>query len=199
MTSMEGVRGAVLGDVRRCSGSARDSPTARARLDCQADPRSRTTRRLLSCYRCDCADSPPWLSLDVLSGVDDFLDAAKRFRRLAHEGLDVHDPLPLLAGDLRPVVGVAGAGQVLVLLDLLADGGEQVVDHDALWAAGDVALQSALLGPTHHGLDHGAGREVLEVEDLRVAVGVGDSRKRFSSLRLYIVSTVVVIMDGIAA
>src|SRR5438552_15180082 len=106
MTSMEGVRGAVLGDVRRCSGSARDSPTARAHLERQADPRSHTTRRLLSCSRCDCANSPPWLSLDVLPGVDDFLDATKRFLRLAHVGVDVHDPLPLLACDLRPVVVV---------------------------------------------------------------------------------------------
>src|SRR6267142_1661462 len=116
----------------------------------------------------------PWLSLEVLPGVDDALDAPKLFLRLAHERLDVDDPLALLPGDLRPVVGVGGVGEVLVLLELLADGGEQVVGHDALLAAPDVALEGELFGPAHDRFDHGAGGEVLEVEDLFIAVGVGD-------------------------
>src|SRR5206468_447913 len=45
---------------------------------------------------------------------------------------------------------------------------------DALLAAADVALEGQLLGPAHDRLDHGARDEVLEVEDLSVAVGVGD-------------------------
>src|SRR5215204_4632805 len=60
---------------------------------------------------------------------------------------DVHDALALLARDLRPVVGVGGVGQVLVLLVLLDDRGEQVVGADAAGAAGDQALDGQLLGP----------------------------------------------------
>src|SRR5262245_59702732 len=118
--------------------------------------------------------SPPPPSLQVLAGVDDALDGALLVLRLAHEGFDVHDPLPLLAGDLGPVVGVGRVGEVLVLLELLAHGVEEVVDDDALVAGLDVALERELLGAAHDGLDHGAGGEVLEVEDLLVAIGVGD-------------------------
>src|SRR5437879_807288 len=120
------------------------------------------------------ARSAPPASLQVLTRVDDSLDAAKLFFGLAHEGFDVHDPLSLLAGDLGPVIRVGGVGQILVLLELLADGGEEVVDHDALLAPGDVALEGELLGAAHDGFDHGAGGEVLEVEDFFIAVGVCD-------------------------
>src|SRR5215510_10746508 len=81
---------------------------------------------------------------------------------------------PLLAGDLGPIVGVGGVGQVLVLLELLADGVEEVFDLDAFFAELDVAFEGELLGPADDGLDHGTGGEVLEVEDLLVTVGVGD-------------------------
>src|SRR5712664_2818790 len=121
------------------------------------------------------AAGPPSRSrLQILSGVDDLLHAALLFLRLAHERLDVDDALALLAGDLGPVVGVRRVRQVLVLLELLAHGRGEVVGGDALGAAGDQALEGELLGPAHDGLDHGAGGEVLEVEDLLVAVGVGD-------------------------
>src|SRR6267142_5002380 len=120
------------------------------------------------------ARAEPPASLQVLTRVDDPLDASELLFRLAHEGLDVHDALALLAGDFRPVVGVGGIGQILVLLELFADGGEQVVEHDALLAAADVALEGELFGAADDGLDHGAGGEVLEVEDFLVAVGVGD-------------------------
>ena len=70
----------------------------------------------------------PPASLQILAGVDDPLDAALLFLGLAHERLDVDDALALLAGDLGPVVGVGGVGEVLVLLELLADGGEEVVE-----------------------------------------------------------------------
>src|SRR5438309_3365844 len=59
MTSMEGVRGAVFGDMRRCSVLPRGCRTARAHLDRYEGPRSRTTRRLLSSWRCDCANAVP--------------------------------------------------------------------------------------------------------------------------------------------
>src|SRR5438552_7052653 len=113
-------------------------------------------------------------SLDVLSGVDDPLDAPELLFRLAHVRLHGDDPLTLLAGDLGPVVRVGSVGEVFVLLELLADGGEQFVGHDALLAAADVALEGELLRTAHDRLDNGAGGEVLEVENLFVAVGVGD-------------------------
>src|SRR5688572_15709127 len=112
--------------------------------------------------------------LEVLSGIDDLFDVALLFLRLAHERLHVPDPLALLAGDLRPVVGVGRVRQILVLLELLAYGGEQVVGHDALLTLADVALERQLLGAPDDRLDHGARGEVLEVQDLLVPVGVGD-------------------------
>src|SRR5207249_319146 len=65
--------------------------------------------------------------LEVLPGIDHAVDRAGLVLVLhAHERFHVHDPLPLLAGDLGPVVGVGRVGQVLALLELLADGGEEV-------------------------------------------------------------------------
>ena len=46
--------------------------------------------------------------------------------RMADERLDVDDAVALLTGDLCPVVRIGRVGQVLVLLELLAHGGEQV-------------------------------------------------------------------------
>src|SRR5713226_1672864 len=121
------------------------------------------------------AAGPPSRSrLQVLAGVDELFHAALLFLRLAHQRFNVDDPLALLAGDLGPVVGVRRVRQVLVLLELLAHGRGEVVGRDALGAAADEALEGELLGPAHDGFDHGAGGEVLEVEDLLVAVGVGD-------------------------
>src|ERR1700730_9887272 len=92
---------------------------------------------------------------------------------LVHDRADVDDPLALLAGDLRPVVGVRGVRQVLVLAELLLDRLEQVIGADAPVAAGDRPLDRELLRAPHDVLDHGAGREVLEVQGLLVAVLVG--------------------------
>src|SRR4030095_11195507 len=61
----------------------------------------------------------------VLTRGDDILHVPWRRGGLAHQGLDVDDPLALLAGNLRPVVRVRRVGQVFVLLELLADGGGQ--------------------------------------------------------------------------
>src|SRR3989442_15439932 len=72
--------------------------------------------------------------LQVLASGHHLLDAALLVARLAHERPHVHDPLALLAGDLRPVAGVSRIGQILVLLELLANGREQVVGADALLA-----------------------------------------------------------------
>src|SRR5205807_5103894 len=113
--------------------------------------------------------------LEVLPGGDP-LDGAAALGLLAagDERADVDDALALLARDLRPVVGVGGVGQVLVLLELLADGFDQVLGGDALLPAGDQALDRELLRPPDDVLDHGPGGEVLEVQDLLVAVLVGD-------------------------
>src|SRR3989442_15861600 len=99
----------------------------------------RTPGGLLQQCRQEIQSSLPWLSLQVLTRGDDPFDASQLFFRLAHEGLDVHDPLPLLARDLRPVVGVGGVWQVLVLLELLAAVGAEGADHAALRAPGKVA------------------------------------------------------------
>src|SRR3989441_4528832 len=120
------------------------------------------------------ADEPlPWsvVTLQILAGGHHLLHAAALIARFAHERSHIDDPLVLLAGDLRPVAGVSRIGQILVLLELLADGREQVVGTHALFAAADQALEGQLLGPPHDRLDHGARGEVLEVEDLLVAVG----------------------------
>src|ERR1700730_1374226 len=111
--------------------------------------------------------------LQILAGVDDPLNQAARFPGRSREGLHVRNPLALLARDLGPIVGVAGIGQVFVLLELIANRAEEVVDLDTLVARLDVALEGKLLGPPYDGLDHGAGGEVLEEENLLVAVDVG--------------------------
>src|SRR5438046_3218932 len=122
------------------------------------------------------ADEPlPWsvVTLQILAGGHHLLDAAALIARFAHERSHIDDPLALLAGDLRPVAGVSRIRQILVLLELLADGREQVVGTDALFAPTDQPLEGQFLGPPHDRLDHGARGEVLEVEELPVAVGVG--------------------------
>ena len=48
------------------------------------------------------------------------------------ERADEHDPLALLARDPRPVVGVGGVGQVLVLLELVDAGLQQVRDPQSV-------------------------------------------------------------------
>src|SRR5215831_7144615 len=110
--------------------------------------------------------------LQILTGVDDPLDGPLLFLHLAHQGLDVDDALALLAGDLGPIVRVGRVGQILVLLELFAHGTHDVVEIDALLARLDVARWGQLLGPSNHRLDHGPRGEVLEVQDLLVAVGV---------------------------
>src|SRR3989442_10576426 len=120
------------------------------------------------------APPPSRSRLQILSGIDGALDAPLLLLGLAHQRLHVDDPLTLLPRDLRPVVGVRGVRQVLVLLELLADGGLEVLGGDALGAAADQALEGELLGPADDGLDHRARGEVLEVEHFLVAVGVGD-------------------------
>src|SRR5665213_3884650 len=58
----------------------------------------------------------------------------------ADERADVDDPLALLSGDLRPVVGVGGVGEILVLLVLLADRLQEVIGADPPAGPGDGPL-----------------------------------------------------------
>src|SRR5690554_4136499 len=90
------------------------------------------------------------------------------------EGPDVDDALALLPGDLGPVVGVGRVGQILVLAELLLDRREEVLGAHTTRTAADLSLDGVLLRPAHDVLDHRPGGEVLEEEDLTVAIGVGD-------------------------
>src|SRR5436305_6405204 len=113
--------------------------------------------------------------LAVLAGPHAFDGTSTgRLLALGQQGANVDDALALLARDLGPVVGVRGVGQVLVLLVLLPDRVEHVVGANALALLGDGPLDGQLLGTTDDVLDHGAGGEVLEVEDLLVPVLVSD-------------------------
>src|SRR6478735_9276628 len=72
-------------------------------------------------------------ALQVLAGVRRGVDSPGALGLLAgDQRADVHDPLALLAGDARPVVGVGGVRQVLVLLELVDTCLEQVADAQAL-------------------------------------------------------------------
>src|SRR5438309_2604467 len=110
--------------------------------------------------------------LQVLTSVD-ALDLPALAVRVGHEGSDVDDPLALLARDARPVVGVRRVRQVLVLLELVADGAQQVLLRDPLLALRQEPLDRRLFRPRDDVLDHGARVEVLEVQDLLVARLVG--------------------------
>src|SRR4051794_25278096 len=112
---------------------------------------------------------------EVLAGVGRGVDGAAGLVALAaDERADVDDPLALLARDPRPVVRVGGVGQVLVLLELVDAGLHEVADPQAGGAGLQVLLDGHLLGPVDDVLQHRAGVEVLEVQDLLVTVGVGD-------------------------
>src|SRR5215472_15538767 len=113
--------------------------------------------------------------LQVLPGVGDRVDRSSRLGSVlaGDQRADVDDPLALLAGDPRPVVGVGGVRQVLVLAELVHARGQQVRDAQPLLPGLEELLDRHLLRPVHDVLDHGTGVEVLEVQDLLVPVGVG--------------------------
>src|SRR6188472_3819137 len=113
---------------------------------------------------------------EVLAGVGDGVDRPTRFGALlaGDQGADEHDPLALLSGDASPVVGVGGVRQVLVLLELVHARLEHVLHTQAELVVLEEVLDRHLLRPVDDVLDHRAGVEVLEVQDLLVAVGVGD-------------------------
>src|SRR3984885_12274340 len=106
---------------------------------------------------------PAQLRSKVLTGVGDRVDGAARLGALlaGDQSADVDDALALLAGDARPVVGVGGVGQVLVLAELVHAGREEMRDPDALLAGLEELLDGHLLGAGHDVLDHGTGVEVL--------------------------------------
>src|SRR5882724_1012771 len=158
------------------SGAASVAPAGVGRRrSCAAPTGERSWRSNASCARVAMrlSGSRP-RTLEVLAGRNDFLDAPLLARHFARQRLHGYDALTLLAGDLRPVVGVRRIRKILVLLELFSDGAEELVGRDALLPPADVALEGELLGTAHDRLDHGTGGEVLEVQDLLVAVGVGD-------------------------
>src|SRR5215469_15859609 len=103
--------------------------------------------------------------LQVLPGVGHRVDGAAGLGAVlaGDQGPDVDDPLSLLAGDPRPVVGVRGVGQVLVLAELVHARSQQMRDADALLPGLEELLDRHLLRPGHDVLDHRPGVEVLEV------------------------------------
>src|SRR6195952_5339405 len=122
---------------------------------------------------------PGTRGLQVLPGVRRGVDLlALRCALAGDERADVDDPLALLAGDAGPVVGVGRVRQVLGLGELVHHGVEQVLDAQTRLLGLQVGLDRRLLGPAHDVLDHRAGVEVLEVQDLLVPVGVGDLGER---------------------
>src|SRR5881397_474516 len=86
---------------------------------------------------------------------------------------DVDDLVGLLAGDLRPVVRVGGVRQVFVLLELIADGPEEIIGLDAARAGREQTLDRVFLSTRDDALDQGPAGEVLHIEGLFVSVGVG--------------------------
>src|SRR5690349_22930901 len=113
-------------------------------------PSSRRVSRTASiCVRSRSSSEPAKAGLEVLAGVGDRVDRATRLGALlaGDQRADEHDPLALLAGDPRPVVGVGGVGQVFVLLELVDAGLEEVTDPDALLVLVEEVLDRHLLGP----------------------------------------------------
>src|SRR5262245_19498786 len=93
------------------------------------------------------ASSPaPGSSLEVLTGPDVFDRPPFVAVDPGDQSADVDDPLALPAGDTRPVVGVGGVREILVLLELLAHCVDQVLELDAPIALLDEALHGLLLG-----------------------------------------------------
>src|SRR4051794_32176052 len=87
-------------------------------------------------------------SSEVLAGVRGRVDRAAGLVALAaDERADVDDPLALLARDPRPVVGVGGVGQVLVLLELVEACRHQVADPQAADTRLELLLDGHLLRP----------------------------------------------------
>src|SRR5690349_21833745 len=78
-------------------------------------------------------------ALQVLPGADP-LDLPALAVFVPEQGPDVHDPLALLPGDPGPVVGVRGVRQVLVLLELVPDCGQEVLELEALLPLGEEPL-----------------------------------------------------------
>src|SRR5947207_15337667 len=114
------------------------------------------------------ARSSRYVALQVLAGVGDGVEGPAGLGALASgdQRADVHDPLALLARDAGPVVRVGGVGQVLVLAELVHARVQQVLQAQPLLAVAEEVLDGHLLAPVDDVLDHRAGVEVFEVQDL---------------------------------
>src|ERR1700689_3267932 len=115
------------------------------------------------------------IDLQVLAGADVLNRSTAEDVGLfaIHEGANEDDPLALLPRHPRPVVGVRRVREVLVLSVLLSNRLDEVLGAQAAALVGDLALHRELLRAPHDVLDHGAAREVLEVQHLFVATLIG--------------------------
>src|SRR5699024_1772655 len=106
--------------------------------------------------------------LQVLAGGADAVDGAAGLGAalVLDDGADEDDALALLPRDPGPVVRVGGVGQVLVLPHLRAAGLLQMLQPYSPRPGGQQVLDRVFLGPVDDVLHHGAGVEVLEVQDL---------------------------------
>src|SRR5271154_4863224 len=77
-----------------------------------------------------------------------------------------NDPFALLARDTGPVIGVRRVRKIFVLAELLTNRFEEILLTKAPSLISDLALHGDLLGPTDDVLDHGARREVFEIQNL---------------------------------
>src|SRR4051794_19544247 len=93
---------------------------------------------------------------EVLTRVGDGVDRLAGLGALLglDEGADVHDPLPLLAGDAGPVVGVGRVREVLVLAELVGARLEQVLDAQPPLPGVEEVLDRHLLRAVDDVLDH---------------------------------------------
>src|SRR5688572_5058958 len=67
--------------------------------------------------------------LKIVAGTDGF--NLPMFGGPTTDGPDMNDFLALLSGDFRPIVRIGRVGEILVLLELLTDGADQVVRAQA--------------------------------------------------------------------
>src|SRR5262252_196783 len=94
-----------------------------------------------------------------------------------HEGPDVDDLFAFGAGNPRPIIRICGVRQILVLLELLLHGVEEVVQLDAFLFHRQVAFQGRLFCPRDNVLDHRSTGKVLEVKSFSITLSVRDFEK----------------------
>src|SRR5690606_41242817 len=113
--------------------------------------------------------------LQVLPRRGDRVDRPAGLGALAagDQGADVDDPLALLTGDPRPIVGVGGVRQVFVLPELVYAGVQQVPQSQPLALGVEVLLDRPLLPPVEYVLGPAGWVALPEAEALLDTVACG--------------------------